>query len=170
LSLFIRYYEDIKNLQKAREHPLFWLQYAIVCLAYKEFTRAESYFKTAYSYGEAKNFDLFQIDNHYARYLLTRSVNEENWKDPLEVFYEAHNIVNRQMLNERLSYPYRVARFYASFYRKYRKTMEVDERNEIVNIARNIYHKIMGFPREKQSQRNYRECAKAMRAIINLGP
>lgn len=169
LSLFVRYYENIKNHKRSRENPLFWLQYAIACLAFKDFTRAESYFKTAYAYGQARAFDLFQIDNHYARYLIMRSISEKDWRDPLEVFYEADGIVKRQMANERLSYPYRVARLYAGFYKEHRKNLAPEDRREVVKIATSIYVKIRDFPREKQALKSYRECANAMKTIINLG-
>jgi len=36
----IRYYESVKSLPTCRQHPLFWLQYAITCLLLEDFERA----------------------------------------------------------------------------------------------------------------------------------
>ena len=166
LALLVKYYENIKNLSKSRENPLFWLQYAISCLVFEDFVRAGKYFETSYSYGEDKGYDLFQIDNHYARYLLLRIIKEKNWRDPFDVFIEAHAIVSRQMANDRLSYPYRVARLYANFYKVYELSLSIEQLQVITDIAKQIYSKISFLPDEKRAHKNIQECESAMKQIL----
>jgi hypothetical protein len=61
----MRYYEGVKVLGRARNNPLFWLQYAIACLVFEDLERAGTYFETAYSFAKDLNqYDTFQIDNH----------------------------------------------------------------------------------------------------------
>ncbi len=72
----IRYYESVKNLNRCKFNPLFWLQYAIACLVMNDLPRAQTYFDTAYSLGVNQNFDTFQIDNHFARFLLVQAIQD----------------------------------------------------------------------------------------------
>lgn len=113
----MKYYESIKTLSKCKTHPLFWLQYAIASIVINDLTRAKKYFDSAYSYAKKLEWDTFQIDNHYARYLLTIAIdNIDDTNSAMEHFRRAKNIVNRQMNNERLHFPYKVATLYISLF------------------------------------------------------
>ena len=83
-AAIIRYYEEIKNLLTCKDNPLFWLQYAIASLVMEDLYRSKMYFDTAYSLAKKKNWDLFQIDNHYSRYLLEKAKKDLDYKDALQ--------------------------------------------------------------------------------------
>ena len=72
-----RFYDECRVLRFAQSDPLFWVQRSICCMKIPAFDLAQKFAENAY--GVAKNlraFDTYQIDNHYARLLLTRSLQE----------------------------------------------------------------------------------------------
>jgi hypothetical protein len=86
----MRVYEAVKNLPACRRSPLFWLQYGIAALVSGDYDRAKSYFDNAYSFaGEMYEYDSFQIDNHYARFLIERAVARHDSKSAMSAFREA---------------------------------------------------------------------------------
>lgn len=106
----LRFYESIKTLGHCRTNPLFGLQYAIACLVIEEFERAQKYFDSAYAFASGRDhFDTYQIDNHYARFLLTKAARSANVTEAIPAFRKARAIIFQQVANERLHYPYRVA-------------------------------------------------------------
>jgi hypothetical protein len=90
----IDYYENIKNLPNCKTYPLFWLQYAIACTTTLELIRARTYFETAYSFAKERGWDLFQIDNHFARFLLVEAIESLQIKDAFINFQQAH-VINK---------------------------------------------------------------------------
>ena len=166
----MKYYESIKTLYRCRVHPLFWLQYAIASIVIKDLYRAEKYFNSAYSYAEKKNWDTFQIDNHYARYLLVVSIEDiEDSKYAMENFRKARNIVNRQMENERLHYPYKVASLYQPFFDKFAHSLPNHDIKFIKRTAQTILQRIETLSEYRSKGRNIRECKLAVECIINSG-
>lgn len=96
-SRLIEYYENVKELNFCRKNLFFWEQYAIICVNLNQFDRAERYFKTAYSLAKQKGrtFSAYQIDNHYARFLLENQLYYRKQEDSLRVFVEAHRLLNK---------------------------------------------------------------------------
>lgn len=116
----IAFYESIKNLPECKTYPLFWLQYAIACTTTREIVRAKKYFETAYSFANEKQWDLFQIDNHYARFLLVEAIESLTLGDAMDNFRRSHNINKRQIdSRDRKNYPFRVASSYRPFFDKF---------------------------------------------------
>ena len=48
------FFESVKTLEFCKENPHFWLQYAILVLASRDYARAEKYFDTSYAYAKKK--------------------------------------------------------------------------------------------------------------------
>jgi hypothetical protein len=103
------------GLVNTRTHPLFWLQYAIACTVLEESERAEKYFNTAYSFAEARDFNAFQIHNHYARFLLMRSIRSKDHGSCMKSFRVARGLIVEQIQTERRHYPFKVATNMAEF-------------------------------------------------------
>ncbi len=99
-----------------RKNPLFWLQYAIACTVFEEFDPADKYFDTAYALAETKEFNAFQIDNHYARFLLMRAIRSKDPANCMKSFRDARKLIFEQIQTERLHYPFSVATNIAEFY------------------------------------------------------
>lgn len=164
----IRYYESIKNLHACRGNPQFWLQYAIACLVLGEYQRSESYFRTAYSLAEARDYDTFQIDNHYARFLLVTAIDSRDSTKCMLAFRKAREILNEQMKQERMHYPYRVAASYGDFYETFAPMLELAQRDEIAQSATFVAKRIEALPADRRMHRSVSDCYKAMRRILEL--
>ena len=154
----IRYYEGIKNLYGCRRNPQFWLQYAIACLVIEEFERAERYFRTAYSLAESRNQNTYQIDNHYARFLLLTAVESGNEAKCMTSFRKARLIINEQIKEERMHYPFRVAQLYTDFFEAFQRKLEPAQVEEIVNAADFVRKRIESLPDERRRHRNVSDC------------
>lgn len=121
-------FSGIKTTDYAASNYHFWLQYAIAHLADKEYAMARRYFDTAYSYAQAEGADVYQINNHYARYLLENAISLDDEKACMEAFQLAHEILsNREDLNKNKHYPIRVALLYRSFYVRFYRRIRGEE-------------------------------------------
>jgi len=166
----IRYYEAIKGLSHTKQNPLFWLQYAVACTVFDEFERAEKYFDTAYALAEARDFHTFQIDNHYSRFLLMRSIRSKDHGNCMTSFREARKLIFEQIQTERRHYPFRVATSIGEFYDTFTGTLSAEDKQEISRAAKYIVSKIELLPKERQDQRYVVDCRKAMTHIMELTP
>lgn len=112
-------YDNIKELPSMARNPQFWLQYAIARLEDGNYRVSEIHFRTSYSHASRiKGYDTFQIDNHYARYLLESRKNDNSLKDDFKSFINAHALLIKQARKEKDAYyPYKVARSHYDFYK-----------------------------------------------------
>lgn len=163
----VKYYENVKDLPRAQRNPLFWLQYAIGCLVGGDLKRAKTYFDTSYSLANNRDFDTFQIDNHFARYLLV-ATNESNVPvgRAIELFREARAIINRQMQHERLHYPFRVASSYQDFVDKFGSKLSPEACSEISAAAEYVIERIAQLPEDRARHPAVRRCGDAMAYVV----
>lgn len=164
----LRYYESVKNLSWCSRNPHFWLQYAIASLVIEDFDRAERYFETAYSLAETRDdYDTYMIDNHFARFLLTKAVDSDNAETCMSVFRKARQIINEQIkTTERLHYPYRVALAYSDFYDAFESRLSPEHRGEIARAAKYVADRIAQLPERTREQKYVVECADAMAYVL----
>lgn len=163
----LRYYEAVKGLRNCRRYPLFWLQYAIASLLADKFEQARTYFASAYSFAEQRpEFNTFQIDNHYARYLLRRAIFEDRPDSAMTMFREARQLIFDQVRNERLHYPYRVAALIGDWFDAFGDRVTPDERNEVKRAAGFIAARITELPEERQTHKDIAHCLRRMQAIL----
>lgn len=91
---------------------------------------ARTLFSNAYAYAKNKqDFDTYQIDNHYARYMLENSV--FNIDDPnfMETIEKVQAILTEpNHLKRTKYYPFRVAQNYLPFFNKYKSRMTKKEK------------------------------------------
>ena len=167
------FYEGIRDCEFCKHNPLFWLQYAIAVLDEEDYKSAKIYFESAYAYAKKrKNFDSYQIDNHYARYLLEHGSKVDVGNDYMKVFREAHNIVtDRSHSKVQKYYPFRVARGYLSYVIMYKDRYSDDEREEVYNDCNQILKMIEEFRksnRDSADRRDVAECELNMNRIKTL--
>jgi hypothetical protein len=163
----ISYYESIKNLSRCQTSPLFWLQYAIACLVIEDLPRSKRYFETAYSYAYQQNFNTYQIDNHYARFLLVQAAKELQPEAAMENFRQARTIINQQVRDERvLHYPYRVASHYQLFLDRFSPLLNFDQLREIKNAANEV-NEVLNNLSHAPKHRDIIKCGQAMRYVID---
>lgn len=165
----MRYYEGIKNLHGCRRNPQFWLQYAIACLTLGELDRAETYFSTAYSFAARRGHSTYQIDNHYARFLLVKAVENDDSDRCMTSFRKARQIIENQIKDDRMHYPYRVARSYLLFYEHFETKLDPTRLEEIRQAAVFVSRRIESLPDERQQHKSVSDCLDAMQRIIGKG-
>lgn len=163
----ISYYENLKLLNRCKRNPLFWLQYAIGALVVGDLDRSKKYFDTSYSYAEKDKWDTYQIDNHYARYLLVRAAEEAPLDEAITLFREARTLVNRQIKDDRLHYPYRVASTYQRFFDRFQSKFTPSVLKEIAQAAQTILDQIELLSQYRASNKYVRQCKSAMTYIKN---
>lgn len=122
-------FEDIRNCRFCENNPHYWLQYAIAKLGEQKYDEAKLYFDNAYSFAKRRSgFDTYQIDNHYARYILENVIYTDADNDFFKAFTLAHSILTEKShLKETKYYPFKVARSYLPFYEKFKSRMSKKE-------------------------------------------
>jgi hypothetical protein len=166
LAVVTSYYEEIKSLDGCTKNFHFWLQYAIACLTLGERDRSKKYFDQAYAIARENRYDAYQVDNHYSRYLLETAVDYPEPKEAMECFRHARDIISRQIKDERMHYPYRVALNYVRFINRFGNKLKVAWVDEIEQAAVSIVERIPELPPERRENRYVRECVKAMEYVL----
>lgn len=148
-KLVIHFFEEVKNLEYSKKNPFFWLQYAMARLEIRDYKVADSFFETAYSLSNKhESFDTFQIDNHYARYLLENEIYNGSKDTCMEQFIKAHRILsNRSDTNRNRHYPIKVARNYARFYDHYFHSLSEQDKRIFLISCKEILMRIDDYNR-----------------------
>ncbi len=139
----IRFYENTKNLDAAKNHPHFWLQYAIARLAYDgpdDLVKAKLYLDTAYARARSKGggYHTNHMDNVKARYLMKSGIQAQEREIVMTNFREAHTILLRQANNEKNERPYRVARLYVQLAQRTAHLLGDGDLQEVNDAARQL--------------------------------
>lgn len=166
----LRYYEALKVLPLCKRNPHFWLQYAIVKLSEHDYGMAKQFFEAAYSFaGAIDNFDTYQIDNHYARFVLENERINGAQASCMEAFRHAHSILmdSRHKLEVRY-YPYRVARNYYPFYERFYKGMTVSEKKEFIVCCQEILNRLEWYQKESGTSGNRKDVVMAKDGIMQI--
>lgn len=159
-------FEDIRNCTFCEDNPHYWLQYAIAKLGEQKYDEARLYFDNAYTFAKRRHgFDTYQIDNHYARYLLENVIFTENDEEFFKAFKDAHSILtDKSHLKDTKYYPFKVARSYGPFYEKFKKRMDKKELasfyqscKQIDTMLKNYKNAIPAY-RTKHEVREAEEC------------
>lgn len=166
----LRYYEALKVLPLCKRNPHFWLQYAIVKLSEYDYGMAKQFFEAAYSYaGSLDYFDTYQIDNHYARFVLENERINGSQATCMEAFRHAHSILmdSRHKLEVRY-YPYRVARNYYPFYERFFGNMIDGEKKEFLACCQEILSRLEWYQRESGTSGNRKDVVVAKDGIMQI--
>jgi tetratricopeptide (TPR) repeat protein len=163
----IKYYEAIKEQENANFNPFFWLQYAIARLAFSEYDAAEQYFATAYSFAKKDPyFQTYQLDNHYARYLLENVITGANLPEAMQSFKRAHSILAKQArIADNQHYPFRVARGYFHFWKVFGGRLSTEDQTYVKKAAGEILRAIESLPDRLRNSRFVIECRNNLREI-----
>lgn len=174
---FIEYYENVKELNFCKKNLFFWEQYAIVCVNLKQFDRAGRYFRTAYSLAKQRGhlFSAYQIDNHYARYLLENQLYYRKKEGSLAVFLEAHRLLNKNSEIDRIKknsryYKYRVARAYKDYYDVFASKYEESDKEIFLKRCQEMYYSLIQYKKglgNDEIRKDVRECESALKYILD---
>ena len=157
---YVGFYDSLKTLPSMSRNPQFWLQYAIARLEHSEFRSAETLFKTAYSHARSiSGYNPFQIDNHFARYLLVSRTNDRTYEDFFRAFVEAHGLLMKQARTEpNAYYPFKVARFYKEYVAQNLDRLVPEQRGTIKGAVDQMIAQIDKSSRHVMRYRLVQEC------------
>lgn len=169
-DFLIKFYENVKALNKFRQEPLFWLQYAIARLSLREFHEAKLLFDAAYSFAKARGYtENRHINNQYARYLLESRMYSDDYGDFSDAFKQAHKILWGQMVSEPLGYsPYRVAQRYLEFVKIRKDQLSQGDKIFVVRACVDILKKIASAPARLKEYPNVQQCEKYLKQVSTL--
>lgn len=163
----IQYYESIKQLPQSQRNHHFWLQYAISCFVEGDLKRARSYFETAYSIANERGFKTYQIDNHYARFLLLEAADQNlSVEKAIDKFRNARQIINVQLNEERQENPYSAATGYQNFLDKYGKHFNESMCNEVHAAAEQVLSRAKDLPRHVKEGPVLIRCVASMEYVL----
>lgn len=166
LPAILSYYENIKSLDGCVKNYHFWLQYAIACLTLGERERSQRYFDQAFAIAREARCDTYMVDNHYSRYLLETAVEYPDPAEAMLCFRQGRDIINRQMRDDRLHYPYRVALQYVGFVNRFGTRLTRAWIDEIEQAAQSVSDRIPELPEERRANRYVRQCEKDMDYVL----
>ena len=135
------YYERIRNLPACANNAHFWLQFSLADIEQKAFLLAERHLDQSFAIAKTwKNYNMSQIDNVRALFLLSREIEEQHGDREMRSFVDANSIISRQMRDRNESYyPYRVASRYGEFWRKIAINWDDDRKGAFIAACQAIY-------------------------------
>lgn len=163
-------FEDIRNCRFCTNNPHYWLQYAIAKLGEQKFEEAKLYFDNAYTFAKRRSgFDTYQIDNHFARYLLENAIYSDVEEEFMKVFWKAHYILtDRSHLKDTKYYPFKVARSYLPFYEKFKNRMSKKEKSQFGQACHQIDVMIENYKNAIPAYRTKHEVREAEKNIKQI--
>lgn len=172
----LAYFEDVKETRFNKSNYFFWMQYAIACVNTHEYVRAGKYFDTAYSFAKSLGgrFSTFQIDNHYARFLLERQIYSRNSKGAFAIFFKAHQLLvksgNNSIDDNNRYYQFRVARCYKDYYDIFYSDFADKEKTEFIECCKIIAHSLNNYMKENEPlsiRKDVKECRDNIRYVLS---
>lgn len=162
----IRFYEAIKNLDAAKNHPHFWLQYAIARLSMetKDDTRiAKSYLDSAYSHASKReNYHTKHMDNVLARYYLTFARYQTERALIMENVAPVHDLLLKEARTEKTEAPYKVAKLYAKLLAEKYSILQKNDLQFIKTTLIAIIESAEKLPDNIKSRVSVTECVKLL--------
>lgn len=167
----IRFYEAVKNLRAAKNHPHFWLQYAIARLASDrpdDLRAAKLFLDTAYAHAQVRaNYHTRHMDNVKARYLIQHAIVLEEPVTALLEFADGHALLLKQCRTETSESPFKVARQYLAFYNAKRAILSVTQKLLVRKMAEGILELIPRLPEHLQMQSTVKFCRSDLQSLLN---
>jgi len=166
----IRFYEGVKNLRAAKNHPHFWLQYAIARLASdrpEDLRMAKLFIDSAYAHAEKRpNYHTRHMDNVLARYWIQHSIQVPEINSAMLELTNGHTLLIKQARSDTNESPYRVARMYITFYNAKRDMMSADQKSLLLRMAEMVQELISRLPERIQRHSTVKFCRTDLNSLI----
>lgn len=167
----IRFYEKVKNLSSAQNHPHFLLQYAIARLSYDEpedIDIAKRFLDSAYAQAKRrKGYHTRHMDNVKARYLIKHSITLDDNSVAMKEFTEGHEILLQQARTEKTESPYKVAQQYLKFYNAKKGNLNSDQLGQLNNASNQMLQYISKLDENMQREKSISICKAHLESIIS---
>lgn len=167
----ISFFEEIRDTHFCKNNPHYWLQYAILRLDAVDLDVAQSYFETAYSLAKRyPDYDTYQIDNHFARYLLERGKTLDKDSPYMDYFTRAHKILtDPNHKKDTKYYPFKMARLYEPFFENHAAHLTAKDRGFIKQSCKEILALMESYLTRVPDHRTYpavKDAEKALNRIL----
>ena len=128
------YYDNISRIRSQKDVYLFWLQFGIAATAFDKFDLAETYFANAYRLAEGR--DPFQIDNHFAKFLLkSRMRRVDIYDDFFWAFDEANKLsIAQYRARDEARFPLEVFAQYGDYFDTVGRKVQGSDREAAVGL------------------------------------
>ena len=94
-----------------------------------------------------------------------RAAEDAPFEEAMHLFRQARTLINRQIRNDKLHYPYRVASTYQEVFDRFQSKFSEGELKEFSQAAETIADRIMHLPANRSGNRYVRRCQDAMQYI-----
>jgi hypothetical protein len=166
----IRFYENIKNLSSAQNHPHFLLQYAIARLSYDEpddLVIAKQFLDSAYAQAKKRDgYHTRHMDNVKARYLIKHSITIIDIDAAMKEFVTAHEILLKEMRTEQSDAPYKVAQQYLKFYNEKKPHIDIQKKKTIKNLSLQVIEYINNLNETLKNEKTVSICKSNLESLI----
>lgn len=166
----IRFYEGVKNLRAAKNHPHFWLQYAIARLASdrpEDLRMAKLFLDSAYANAEKKeNYHTRHLDNVQARYWIQHSKTVPEITNAMMEFADGHRLLMRQARTETNDAPYKVARMYLAFYNAKKEQLSPQNKEQLKKMTEIVLELASRLPDYIQAYTTVKHCRTDLQSLL----
>lgn len=166
----IRFYEGLRNLRAAKNHPHFWLQYAIARLASdrpEDLRMAKQFLDSAYAHAEKrKNYHTRHLDNVLARYWIQHAMTVSEINLAMLELADGHALIVKQARTEANDSPYKVARMYVAFYNAKRDSMSAHQKVLLRKMSTTVLELIPKLPEHIRAHSTVRFCCSELESLI----
>lgn len=170
-DLLIRFYESVKHLSTAQNHPHFWLQYAMARLAFADrenIERAKYFLDSAYAQAaKRKNYHTRHLDNVKARYLIEHAKVVPQISDALMEIHDAHSILLKEAQSEQTSAPYKVARLYLAFFNARKSELDKSGKLMLKKNSMQILEYLERLPLDERIGNHVTLCKESLSILVN---
>lgn len=162
----IRFYEAMKELNAAKTHPHFWLQYAIARLSMEtieDAQKAKHYLDAAYAHANRReNYHTKHLDNVLARYHLFMASRSMDRLNVMENIIEARKLLIKEVSVEKTEAPYKVAKLFSAVYLEKKSILLETDINFIKDFMRNIISNSNLLPDIIRGKQSVNECVRQL--------
>ena len=166
----IRFYEGVKNLRAAKNHPHFWLQYAIARLASDrpdDLRMAKLFLDSAYAHAAKRsNYHTRHLDNVLARYWIQHSLTVPEISSALLEFADGHALLIKLARTELTESPYKVARMYLTFYNTKKAVMSDSQKLMLKKMSEGILDLIPRLSEHVQAHPTVKFCRSDLQSLL----
>jgi hypothetical protein len=141
------FYDSCRVLKIAQQEPLFWVQRSICSMSAKRYDTAAQFVETAYALARRITyFDTYQIDNHFAKLILTRCLEEGVSADCLRES-QAQDLLDAVIARKHddLYHPLSVMRLYIDIVGKWGGTLRDSQRRVVRNNVGRALKSMVSF-------------------------
>ena len=161
----VKFYEAIQTLNFVKKNPHYWLQYAIARISFDDdLDEIGIYFASAYSLARSTGFDTYQIDNHYARFMLKKAEKATVLQVAFSHFEEARRIVEGQMAREKSHYAFRVAGGASTFINSRADEFTDSQRRVLSNFCEDTLERIKHVSQDLRAHAHVNACQRLLKA------